>query len=303
MARKALDKNIDAPAELTPEVVEAVSQVQQTGSAIISAAQGEHEKALKVIHQRVGRRQAYAMVAKLLTVADLVDLQNIKESKSYKGYMHTDDQGKCQPISTWDDFCLLIEGRSRQTIDNELLNLSALGPELFESMRTVGIGPGTMRAIRQLPEDKQELIQQAVATTNKDDLAEFIEQIIVKTSKEKETLSKELDESKAAIVAKDEVAASNAKRISELQEKAVLLKKLPADQRAKQLCSEIASLQTGIDEEIRTNFFNALQALVDHGGDDHQAFINAQIQMLHDAVKLLRDEFGGQGVAWEQEAD
>ena len=302
MARKALDKDIKAPAELTPEVVDAVTQVQQTGAAIIETAKQDNNAATAFINQRIGRKQAYGMVSKLLTVADLVDLQNIKDSKGYKGFIAFKD-GKTLTVSSWDEYCEVVEGRSRQTIDNELLNLNSLGPELFESMRTVGIGPGTMRAIRQLPEDKQELIQQAVATTNKDDLAEFIEQIIVKTSKEKETLTKELDESKAAIVAKDEVAASNAKRISELQEKAVLLKKLPADQRAKQLCSEIASLQTGIDEEIRTNFFNALQALVDHGGDDHQAFINAQIQMLHDAVKLLRDEFGGQGVAWEQEAD
>ena len=302
MARKAADKTIEAPAELTPSATEAINQIQETGAAIIQVAHGDHEKASAIINQRIGRRQMASMVQKLVTVADLVDLQNLKDSKGYKNFNAVID-GKVVTITTWEEYCTLVEGRSRESIDLELKNLNALGPELFESMRTVGIGPGTMRAIRQLPEDKQELIQQAVATTNKDDLAEFIEQIIVKTSKEREALTKELDESKAAIVAKDEVAASNAKRISELQEKSVLLKKLPADQRAKQLCSEIAAQQTGIDEEIRTNFFNALQALVDHGGGDHQAFINAQIQMLDDAVKLLRDEFGGTGMAWEQEAE
>lgn len=302
MARKALDKKIEAPVELTPSAAEAINQIQETGAAIIQVAHGDHEKASAIINQRIGRRQMASMVQKLVTVADLVDLQNLKDSKGYKNFNAVID-GKVVTVTTWEEYCTLVEGRSRESVDLELKNLNALGPELFESMRTVGIGPGTMRAIRQLPEDKQELIQQAVATTNKDDLAEFIEQIIVKTSKEKETLTKELDESKAAIVAKDEVAASNAKRISELQEKSVLLKKLPADQRAKQLCSEIAAQQTGIDEEIRTNFFNALQALVDHGGGDHQAFINAQIQMLDDAVKLLRDEFGGTGMAWEQDAD
>lgn len=115
-------------------------------------------------------------------------------------------------------------------------------------------------------------------------------------------LRKALREAKESLEAKDEVAAKNQKRITQLQEKSVLLQKLPADEKAKQLRSEIAGQQTGIDEEIRTNFFNALQALVDHG-DDHQAFIDAQIQMLHDAVKLLRDEFGGVGMAWEQDAE
>lgn len=113
-------------------------------------------------------------------------------------------------------------------------------------------------------------------------------------------LRKALREAKESLETKDTVAAKNQKRITQLQEKAVLLQKLPADEKVKQLCSEIAAQQSGIDQEIRTNFFSSLQALVDHGGDDHQAFINAQIQMLHDAVKLLSDEFGGQGVEWEE---
>lgn len=113
-------------------------------------------------------------------------------------------------------------------------------------------------------------------------------------------LKKALREAKESLEAKDEVAAKNQKRITQLQEKAVLLQKLPADEKTKQLCSEIASLQTGIDEEIRTNLFNALQALMDHGGGDHQTFINAQLYMLDESVKVLRNEFGGAGVAWEQ---
>ena len=301
MARTATKKEMDTAPEISTETAESINRSQQTGAAIIQAAQAEHETALKAIHQRVGRRQAYAMVSKLLTVADLVDLQNIKESKSYKGYIHTNEDGTRQPISTWDDFCSLVEGRSRQTVDNELLNLNTLGPELFESMRTVGIGPGTMRAIRQLPEDSQELIQQAVSTKDKDDLAEFIEQIIVKSAKEKEELNKKLEDAQANIVAKEEVAASNAKRINQLQEKAALLKKLPKDERAKELCSEIAAQQIGIDEELRTNFCNALEALRTHSGDDHQAFIDSQIQLLDDAVQFLRSEFGGQGMEWEKE--
>lgn len=299
MARKALDKDIEAPADLTPEAADAVNQLQQTGAAIIQIAHGDHEKASAIINQRIGRRQMASMVQKLVTVADLVDLQNLKDSKGYKNFNAVID-GKVVTITTWEEYCTLVEGRSRESVDLELKNLNALGPELFESMRTVGIGPGTMRAIRQLPEEQKALIQQAVDTTNKDDLAEFIEQMLVKKAKKEEQLTLQLDEAKAELEAKDEVAASNQKRINQLQEKAALLKKLSPDEKAKQLCSEIASQQTGIDEEIRTNFFNALQALVDHGGDDHQAFINAQIQMLDDAVKLLRDEFGGAGLAWEQ---
>lgn len=297
MARKQTTKTDLDTQEVAPEVAAAAVEIQQTSSAIISAAHSDHEQALKAINQRVGRRQAYAMVSKLLTVADLVDLQNIKESKSYKGYIHTDDQGNRQPISTWDDFCSLIEGRSRQTVDNELLNLTALGPQLFESMRTVGIGPGTMRAIRQLPEDKQELIQQAVATVNKDDLAEFIEQMIIKGSQEKEALQKKLQNAQDDIAAKDDVAASNAKRIDELQKKAFLIKKMPVDEQAKTMRTEIAGLVTEIDHDLRTNLWDALEKLRESNGDDFNDFCQLQLQELQNALDLLKQKFAT-GEAW-----
>jgi len=300
MSRTPTKKEIEVAPAIPAETAEAINRSQQTGAAIIQAAQGEHEKASAVINQRIGRRQMASMVQKLVTVADLVDLQNLKESKGYKNFT-TEIDGKVVIITTWEEYCTAIEGRSRESVDLDLKNLNSLGPELFESMRTVGLGPSTMRAIRNLPDDSQALIQQAVATKNKDDLAEFIEQIIVKSAKEKETVTKQLDEAKADLEAKDAVAADNQKRIAQLQEKAVLIKKLPKDEKAKQLCAEVASLQIGIDEELRTNFSNALELLRKHSGDDHQAFIDSQIQLLHDAVQFLQTEFGTQGMEWENQ--
>lgn len=284
---------------ISSEAGNVLTASQNALSTIVSAAGNEHDTAAKLIHMRTGRKQMGMLIQKLVTVTDLVDLQNIKESKSYKNFLHKNDNGTLVMLTSWAEYCEAIEGRSHITIDLDLKNLKELGPELFESMRNIGLGPSTMRSIRQLPEDKQALIQQAIDTTDKDDLAELIDSLVTKHIKEKETRDAKIQEQADSIEAKDSVAETNRRRIDELQEKAALLKKLPADEKAKVLCSEIAAQQTGIDQEIRTNFYNALQKLVDHGDGDHQAFINAQIQMLTDAVELLRNEFGGTGMAWE----
>lgn len=266
MSRKKPDSNTStAPDHITQQdkddfAAEQSAQIQNTGAAIISIAQSDHEIASAMINQRIGRRSAYSMVSKLLTVADLVDLQNIKDSKGYKGF-NTLIEGKLLTVSTWDEYCEHVEKRSRQTIDNDLLNLSALGPELFESMRTVGIGPGTMRAIRQLPTDDQELIQQAVSTNNKDELAEFVEQLIAKNVKEKSDLTKKVEDLKQDIAAKDAVATSNAQRINVLQEKVARIKKESPDETIEELRKEAAQLAIAVELSIRGSLRSAIQAL------------------------------------------
>lgn len=297
MARKPTTKTELNTQEVAPEVAEAFTQVQNTNAVIIAAAQSEHDKAMKVIHERAGRRQMGVMIQKLVTVTDLVDLQNIKESKSYKGFNCSDAEGKPVTVTTWDDYCSLVEGRSRETIDRDLKNLSELGPELFESMRNVGIGPITMRAIRQLPEDEKELVQQAISTTNKEDLAEFVEQLIAKNVKEKEALTKKNVELQADIESKDAVAKDNSKRINELQEKAALIRRMPVAEQAKTMRTEITGLVTEIDHDLRTNLWDALEKLRESNGDDFNDFCQLQLQELQNAIDLLKQQFAT-GEAW-----
>lgn len=296
MARKALDKNIEAPVELTPEVTDVLTQSQNAVASLQSAHSDERD----FVNQLLGQASLADASEQFFRTVRTSKLAYIKENKLYKAIAGMKNPHGAELLKgTWEEFCGLLK-KSVDQIDRDITNLKAFGEEALESMSLMGIGYREMRQYRRLPEDEKTALIEAAKTGDKDVFLDLAEEIIAKNAKKEEQLTLELDETKAQLIAKDEVAASNQKRINQLQEKAALLKKLPADERAKQLCSEIAAQQSGIDQEIRINFFNALQALVDHGGDGHQAFINAQIQMLHDAVKLLRDEFGGQGVEWEQ---
>lgn len=298
MARKAADKTIEQPVELAHAVTDVLTQTQNT----VSVLQAAHSEGRDLANQLLGQAQAMDAIKQISQTIGVSKLAYVKEHKLYKELAGQRTPNGLVLSGTWEEYCGLL-GFSDEKVNQDIANLKAFGEEALECMSSMGIGLRDLRQYRRLPEDEKSALIEAAKTGDKDVFLDLAEEIIAKNAKKEEQLNLELDETKAQLIAKDEVAASNAKRISELQEKSVLLKKLPADQRAKKLCSEIAAQQTGIDEEIRTNFFNALQALVDHGGGDHQAFINAQIQMLDDAVKLLRDEFGGTGMAWEQEAE
>lgn len=311
MARtKAAETTTETVADITPEVGNAVTEIQQTGSAIVDAAMSEQQKAAAVVHQRIGRRQMMSVMSKLVTVTDLVDLQNLKESKAYKNYTTLDGTGNSVTITTWKEYCEIIESRSVESVDLDLKNLNALGPELFESMRNVGIGPSTMRLMRQLPDDDKQLIQQAVNTSDKDELAEFVEQIITKNARDKAELSKKLEEATATIEAKDSVAKTNVERINELQEKVARIKKMPVEESSVEVRNEVSKLQSEIEEQIRVNLHGAFAALCEHeeqlGHNYSHEFITAQANMLHVALLGLCGEFGIQltsnsAVEWEKE--
>lgn len=310
MARKAAEITTETTDDITPEVGNAVTEIQQTGSAIVAAATGEQFKAAAIVNQRIGRKQMMEVFSKLVTVTDLVDLQNLKESKGYKDHAVVDADGKVVTLRTWKEYCEAVEGRSVESVDLDLKNLNALGPELFESMRNVGIGPSTMRAIRQLPDDDKQLIQQAVATADKDELAEFVEQIITKNAREKAELSKKLEDATANLEAKDAVAETNAKRINELQEKVARIKKMPVEESSVEMRSEVSKLQSEIEEQIRVNLHGAFAALCEHeeqlGHNHSMEFITAQANMLHVALLGLCGEFGieltsDSAVEWDKE--
>jgi hypothetical protein len=132
-------------------------------------------EATSLIGQRIGRRQVMDMVRKLLTVKELQDLAMIKETKLYKGVIVRDESGQLVTIRTWPQYCQLVEGRPVSTVDLDLLNFKNLGSEFFDALRQNGIGPGTMRGLRHLPEEIKAEAVAAAESGDKDRLLEIID--------------------------------------------------------------------------------------------------------------------------------
>ncbi|RXE95564.1 hypothetical protein [Pseudoalteromonas sp. PS5] len=144
---------------------------------------------------QLGQIQAFNFIGKLVTVSELKILQQVKESKSFKGLTYKNPEGKVLTVSTWDECCQYLIGMSRQSVDNRLLNLQQFGDEFFEQAQQMKLGYRDLRALRQLPEEEQAHVieSEAVETGDKEAVKELIDELKAKHAKEKDKLTQELD--------------------------------------------------------------------------------------------------------------
>ncbi|NKC21603.1 hypothetical protein CWC29_022765 [Pseudoalteromonas sp. S4498] len=144
---------------------------------------------------QLGRAQAFNFISKLVTVTELKTLQQIKDTKEYKGLTVTDEDGKLVTVTTWEDCCRHILQMDRKGIDERLSNLTLFGEQFFEQAQKMKLGYRDLRALRQLPEDEQALVieSEAVETGDKEAVKELIDELKAKHAKEKEKITQELD--------------------------------------------------------------------------------------------------------------
>ncbi|WP_420554005.1 hypothetical protein [Neptuniibacter marinus] len=279
---------------------------QQQAARLEAAFTEEQRRITSIVSRRLGRKDIIKMMTKLLTVTDLIDLQQLKDSKEYKGLMHIDENKKSQPITTWAEYCKVIEGRSVESIDNDLANLNTFGEEMFDAMRQVGIGPGKMRSIRKLPEDELLLIQQASESDDKDQVVELIDNLVTKHAKEKaqlaeekEQLTSERDEAVADSEATRQVSAQKDEKINhlstELEKSRRRISTSEPDQVAKELQIEAAGIAAEFKSIVQTKLRPAVEALMDyqtlHPEIDQQNWLSATISDLQLDLTNLADDY------------
>lgn len=268
-------------------------------AAISQQTEVDDLRGAQLIGERIGRRSMGQMIQKLLTVSDLLDLQNIKESNKYKGLVIVGAAGNRQRISTWEEYCELVEERSRQAIDLDLQNLNQLGAELFDSMRQVGIGPGKMRELRKLPEDQQAALLEAAERGDKESLVDLAEELIARHAKEKEELTKKLEDTQHDYDALSKVEADTSKKLREakLELERAQLRTAPWSEKVSAFQVEIAKRQTLIDEAMGRHL-QAVEALdawllgeaANHPDYDPEAPLEMPLEVrtvlveLHDAI-------------------
>jgi hypothetical protein len=159
--------------------------------AEIKSAFGEDQyHTTLLIGKRLGRKEMRQAFEKFGTITDLVELQRIKETKQYKGFVHFDGEERVT-ITTFSEYCLHVEGRSVESVDLDLRNLRIFGEEFFDAMQRIGIGPGTMRDLRALPEDERQALLQVAQEADKDAFVDLASSLISKHEKEKEAAKKE----------------------------------------------------------------------------------------------------------------
>jgi hypothetical protein len=253
--------------------------------------------------ERIGRQKLAAVVSKLLTVTDLLDLREIKESGIYKGFEHIDESGNRQRVTTWEDYCEIVEGRSRESVDLDLKNFDTLGAEFFESARKIGIGPGKMRELRRLPADVQERAQAAAESGNKTALLEIIELQAAERAREREQAAAEVTKLTKRHTDTEEQLSASRERAERLRAKveefedaahAAALKPPKPDEDAAAKRAKFAEITHQIKTWIMVGCRRGIIDLAEHGeahGEDHRQFIAGCLIEIERELNILRADF------------
>lgn len=292
------------PSETTnpPTIVETpgLPAVAREADAMILAETLADEQ--RDIARLIGRREGRTMMAnafqKLYQITDLLDLQNIKETKKYKGFRHVTEDKNLVIITTWEEYCVHIEGKSRESVDLELGNFKQLGNEFFDAMRQLGVGPGTMRDIRRLPDDEKQALLVAAESGDKDLFFEAAESFIIKSNQEKAELKKAADDVKADYEALDKHMANTTRRADEAERELAKAQKRveteTPDEYAQQVREEASLAAFEAEAAILGKLRPAFAALDAHAREHdctHENFMSGLLAQIDGALLDLRNHY------------
>ncbi|WNY73406.1 hypothetical protein H2512_08105 [Pasteurella multocida] len=272
--------------------------IEQSQNAVaLAAKQLTQDKAQA--HELIGMIKAFDFTQKLVTVTTLKAINEIKQSKQYKGLDILNPQGKLVTVTTFRDFCEAL-GFSVEKIDQDLLNLNTLGENFLETSQRLGLGYRDLRKLRKLPEDARAEIVDAdySEATDKEDLIEKIEELTVKHAKEKESLEAQLKTAKDNYTAQARVLDNKNKRIdqldAELEKKKQYINTLTPDEKGGVLRKETSQLVYGAEAILRGQVWKAFETLDAHtqeSGIDHKQFMTGILAEIELVINELRTTF------------
>lgn len=152
----------------------------------------------------------------LRTCADRVIAETFIElsnGKKYKDLLIDDGDGNIRPCADLDEACTHLFGKSYRVCRELAQNYEALGIELYDKALQIGLHRNDYRAIRALPADDQQLIQQAIDTASD---REAVSDLLMELTERHAKKVLRLEEENAA---KDAVNLQKTQKIEELVEK------------------------------------------------------------------------------------
>ena len=270
---------------------------QQQSAVSLVAKQMTQDKAQA--HELIGMIKAFDFTQKLVTVTTLKLLNQVKESKSYKGLTLSDKEGKLVTVTTWEDFCITL-GFSREQMDENLRNLNTFGENFLETSQRLGLGYREMRKLRKLPEDARAEIVDAEfsETADKEELLEKIKELTAKHAQEKQILEGQLKQSQANYEAQSKVLKNKNDRINqldiELEKKKNHINTLSPDEKGGLLRKETSQLSYNAEAILRGQVWKAFETLDSHtqeSGIDHKQFMVGTLAEIELVLNELRTAF------------
>ncbi|WP_409284330.1 hypothetical protein [Pseudomonas protegens] len=305
----------------TKSLVADVVELPALDGEMLTATQNSMASALTshgddrdLVNQLLGQAQMADAFGKFSQTVWASKLAYVKENKLYRAL-----QGKSMPnglvfSGTWEEFCSVL-GVSDEKANQDIANLRTFGEEALDSMSRMGIGYREMRQYRRLPEDQQAALIEVAKTGDKEAFVDLAEEIIAKHAREKEELTKRLDETNADYEAQSEVMAKKTQELDstkqELEKHRKRIQTATPDDVIKELRTEVVALQFEVEAKILGELREGFSKMAEHGnehGVDHRAYQADLILQLETTLATLRSEFHlhdqqGGAPAWMSQAE
>ncbi|MBN6080052.1 hypothetical protein [Aggregatibacter actinomycetemcomitans] len=272
-----------------------LAQQQETQALVAKQMTQDMAEAYEIM----GTLKAFNFVQKLLTVGSLKKLQEIKETKKYKGLSFVDDTGNLLTVGNFADFCKAC-GLSDKKVYEDLQNLNSFGEEFMETSQRLGLGYREMRKLRKLPEDARAEIMDAEFTesADKEELLGKIEELTAKHAHEKQVLEGQLKQSQANYEAQSQILKNKNDRINqldiELEKKKNHINTLTPDEKGGLLRKSTSQLAYNAEAILRGQVWKAFETLDAHtqeSGIDHKQFMVGTLAEIELVLNELRTAF------------
>lgn len=257
MARKASTPETQP----MPEINQAAFQEESGALGMLGAiAQGMQDER-DLVNQLLGQAQMADAISQFSRTVRLSKLAYVRENKLYKALAGKQAPNGSALKGTWEEFCTLL-GYSKDKVDLDLQNLRAFGEEALESMSRMGIGYRELRQYRRLPEDDKSALIEAAKSGDSAAFVDLAEELIAKHAKEKEELTKRLEDTQHDYDALSKVEADTSKKLREakLELERTQLRTAPWSEKVAPFQIEIAKRQAVIDESLGRHL-QAVEAL------------------------------------------
>lgn len=238
----------------------------------------------------IGAHQAFALIQRFASAAQIQLFKRIRESKQIKHLPIRGQDGVSQTFDSIKDACPILFGRTYQSMLDAEERLDLLGEEAYETATRLRLNSATLRAARALPPAQLETVRQAIADgSSKAEVLSVIEDLATKVEEAEAATA----EAQAELAAKDQVLADKNKALDKARAAAKRIQAAPPDEELKQLLQEATSYANDVIGGIRGNLRHALIALAAHGdtrglNDVAMAGLIGQVQA---DLAALRQEF------------
>lgn len=278
-------------AELIPDVT--LNPELEATQNLMATVSGQMNDERDLLNQLLGQAQMADAFAQFSLTVSTSKMAYVKENKLYRALSGRKTADGQQFSGTWDEFCSLL-GRSRQQIDEDILNLRTLGEEALESMSRMGIGYRELRQFRRLPEDQKSALIEVAKEGDKAALLDLAEEMITKHAREKEELKTDLEISRQMLAEKKEELGTMRNEKEEL--KARLVRRSTAetpDEEGVALETEVTGFKSGVLSaffDLKSGF-NALTEHTERTGINHTGMMAGLLDDLQAQFEELRQEF------------